>query len=53
MLQLDASCEETKRRFLQLKEESGKLQEKITSVETVVEQQKDKHRQKEKELEKV
>jgi hypothetical protein len=53
VLQLETSCEETKRMFLQLKEECGKLQEKIASKEAVVEQHKKKHRQRETELEKV
>jgi hypothetical protein len=50
---LEASCEETKRRFLQLKEEEGKLEEKIASKEAVAEQYKEKQRQLETELEKV
>jgi hypothetical protein len=41
----DASCEETKRRFLLLKEEDGKLQEKITSKEAMADQYKKQHRQ--------
>jgi len=31
--EMDTLCEETKRRFLLLKEEDGKLKEKITSKE--------------------
>jgi ribosome-binding ATPase YchF (GTP1/OBG family) len=50
---MDASCEETKRRFLLLKEEDGKLQEKITSKEAMAEQYKKQHRQQETELEKL
>jgi len=50
---MEASCEETKRRFIQLQEEDGKLQEKITSMEVKAEQQKEKHRQRESELKKV
>jgi hypothetical protein len=53
VLQLLALNEETKRKFLQLKEEDGKLQEKITSVEAVVEQRKQKESQLQTELEKV
>ena len=53
MLQMEASCEETKRRFIQLQEEDGKLQQKITSTEAKAEQHKEKHRQRESELEKV
>jgi hypothetical protein len=36
--EIDTSCEETKRRFLLLKEEDGKLKEKITSKEDIAEQ---------------
>jgi hypothetical protein len=50
---MEASCEETKRRFIQLQEEDGKLQEIITSMEAKTEQHKEKHRQRESELEKV
>jgi len=39
--EMDASCEETKRRYLLLKEEDGKLQEKITSKEAMAEQYKE------------
>jgi septal ring factor EnvC (AmiA/AmiB activator) len=50
---MDASCEETKRRFIQLQEEDGKLQEKITSMEAKAEKHKEKQRQRESDLEKV
>lgn len=53
MLQLEASCEETKRKFLQLNEECGKLQEKVTPKAAMVEKYKKKHREQETELEKV
>jgi septal ring factor EnvC (AmiA/AmiB activator) len=53
MLQMDASCEETKRRFIQMQEEEGTLQKIITSMEAKAEQHKEKHRQQESELEKV
>ena len=53
MLQIEASCEETKRKFIQLQEEDGKLQEKIMSMEAKAEQHKEKHRQRDAELEKV
>jgi len=36
--EMDALCEETKRRFLLLKEEDSKLREKITSKEAMAEQ---------------
>jgi ribosome-binding ATPase YchF (GTP1/OBG family) len=49
---MDASCDETKRRFLLLKED-GKSQEKITSKEAMAEQYKKQHRQQETELEKL
>ena len=51
--EMDASCEETKRRFLLLKEEDGKLQEKITSKKAMTEQYQEKHRQQETQLEKL
>jgi chromosome segregation ATPase len=50
---MDATREETKRRIIQLQEEYGKLQEKLTSKETEAEQQKEKYRQRESELQKV
>jgi len=50
---MEASCEETKRKFIQLQEEDGKLQQKITSMEAKAGQRKEKHRQRESELEKV
>ena len=50
--EMDALCEETKGGFLLLKEEDGKLQEKVTSKEAVAEQYKKQHRQRETELEK-
>jgi hypothetical protein len=50
---MEASFEETKRRFIQLQEEDGKLQEIITSMEAKAEQPKEKHGQRESELEKV
>lgn len=50
---MDASCKEAKRRFIQLQEEDGKLQEKITSMEAKAEQHKEKHRKRESDLEKV
>ena len=53
MLQVEASCEETKKKFIQLQEEDGKLQQKITSMEAKAGQHKEKHRQRELELEKV
>lgn len=51
--QTDASCEETKRRFLLLKEEDGKLWEKTTSKEAMAEQYKEQHKPQETELEKL
>jgi hypothetical protein len=53
VLQLHALNEETKRRFLHQKEEDAKLREKITSMEAMAEQQKQKQRQLETELQKV
>jgi hypothetical protein len=50
---MDASCEATKRRFIELQEEDGKLQEKIRSIEAKAEQHKEKYRQRESELQKV
>jgi hypothetical protein len=45
--EMDTSCEETKSRFLLLKEEDGKLKENITSKEAMAEQYKEQHRQQE------
>jgi hypothetical protein len=45
--EMDAAYEETKRRFLLLKEKDGKLQEKITSKEAMADQCKEQHGQRE------
>ena len=53
VLQMEVLREETKRKFFQLQEEGGKLQEKVASMEAKAEQYKEKCRQRESELEKV
>lgn len=53
MLQLNALYEETKLKFLKLKEEDRELEKEIASREAVAEQQVQEQRQLETEIEKV